>query len=53
MRYISAPQRSHFVASSLAFAGDAPSAETTGVMIKLTPLVRGGVLGEGESTPAL
>jgi hypothetical protein len=47
MRYISAPQRSHFIASSFD-AGFEPSADTIGVTINL-----GRGLGEGSSTPAL
>jgi len=47
MRYISAPQRSHFIASSLEEGLD-PSAEMTGVTISL-----GIGLEEGSSTPAL
>jgi hypothetical protein len=47
MRYIAAPQRSHFIASSDDEDAGRVSAETTGVMIS------GGFLGEGESTPAL
>jgi hypothetical protein len=53
MRYISAPQRSHFIASSLACDGEALSADLTGVTISRTLVDRGGVFGEGESTPAL
>jgi hypothetical protein len=48
MRYISAPQRSHFIASSPFFGDAVPSAETTGVMMG-----GGGSLRAGESTPAL
>lgn len=44
MRYISAPQRSHFIASSLDAGGAALKAETTGVTTNL--------MG-GLSTPAL
>jgi hypothetical protein len=47
MRYISAPQRSHFIASSLEAGFDA-SADTTGVTINF-----GMGLDEGSSTPAL
>jgi hypothetical protein len=47
MRYISAPQRSHFIASSLE-AGFDPSADITGVTINLTIGLEGGA-----STPAL
>jgi len=45
---MSAPQRSHFMASSVVFAGDFSSAELIGVTIN-----RGGSVLEGESTPAL
>jgi hypothetical protein len=49
---MSAPHRSHLVASPDVLAADVPSADTTGVMIVLFK-ARGGVLEEGESTPAL
>ena len=48
MRYISAPQRSHFIASSFDAAGGALSAETIGLTTS-----GGNGLGEGLSTPAL
>jgi hypothetical protein len=48
MRYMSAPQRSHFMASSPADAGLVPSAETTGVMMGFR-----GERGSGLSTSAL
>ncbi len=48
MRYMSAPQRSHFIASAAGDAGAAWSADTIGVTIR-----RGTGFGEGSSTPAL
>jgi hypothetical protein len=48
MRYISAPQRSHFIASSEGCVVVLFSAETTGVMNRGE-----GFFSEGESTPAL
>jgi hypothetical protein len=45
---MSAPQRSHFMASSEGLFGDFSSAELIGVTIN-----RGGSGLEGESTPAL
>jgi hypothetical protein len=48
MRYMSAPQRSHFIASSAGAAGECFNAEMTGVTI-----LGGTGLREGSSTPAL
>src|SRR5213083_2489469 len=48
MRYISAPQRSHFIASSLGADGEVFNADSTGVTIR-----RGTGLRAGSSTPAL
>src|SRR5262245_35804061 len=48
IRYISAPQRSHFIESSAGCDNDLLRAETTGVTIS-----RGEFLEEGESSPAL
>jgi hypothetical protein len=45
---MSAPQRSHFMASSLVLVGVFSSAELIGVTMN-----RGGSVLEGESTPAL
>ncbi|MBM3809460.1 MAG: hypothetical protein FJW22_14850 [Acidimicrobiia bacterium] len=49
IRYMSAPQRSHFMAASLpGVDGDVPKAETTGLTISF-----GAGFEDGESTPAL
>jgi hypothetical protein len=48
MRYISAPHRSHFIASSPVAVGVVFNAEAIGVTIS-----RGTGFGEGSSTPAL
>jgi hypothetical protein len=37
MRYMSAPQRSHCIASSAGMGGAAPRADTTGLTITLGP----------------
>jgi hypothetical protein len=55
MRYISAPQRSHFIASSAAAGGRAPRAETTGVTMKECGEfpVRRTLLGAFSTPPTL
>jgi hypothetical protein len=53
MRYISAPQRSHFIASSDARDALVLSAETIGLMTRRGDDGGGEFFGSGESTPAL